>query len=749
MLLKRSVISVLLVLIGVFVLSLTAQYSKERAISSLQQRTQADLNRYILTMRQKLARFRDIPQLLSTHPDLIRALRAQANSNDYIRANLRLEQVNKVLGTRDSYLMDAKGVTVAASNWESPKSFIGKNFSFRPYFRKAMQGEIGQYFALGTTSKKRGYYYSYPLRFQQSIIGVVVVKIDLNEIEQDWNEPNIELIVSDEDGVIFISTHEDWKFRTLSSLQELELNRIEASRRYIGQDLVALNITHREKSLANAQIITLKEQGLGKSEQRYLVQNAVVGNSDLNVSIFADLETAQRQVLANMLFVGTVYVALVLLIMVILARRRFSKQKAQFEQRELQALEESEARVKAIIHSTRAGLITLDTAGFVESMNVTAQEMFHFAEGELKGVSFASLLEGVDQQLYAQQLNKRRSDGSDVLIEGLFLCKNQHKLPVEFVIGKMQQQDSLHFLVTLQDITERKEYEAQLDQSNKLLETRVEKRTMELTLANERLLDEIDQHSHTQNELIQTAKLAVIGQMSTGINHELNQPLMAIRGYADNARSFLALDKTQKADANLDEIAKLTERMAKILHPLKEFSRKSSGAQQLVPITALRSGVLAILYPKLEKTKVVVDWQIPASSIHVLGDLLRLEQVMVNLITNAIQALELQEEFQRPEEQVTNNDNSTARVLIKQRQIGENTVEIQVIDTGHGIDEQNLDKVFEPFYTTKQEGQGLGLGLSISKRIIEDLGGNLTVQNHAEDQSIQGAQFTLSLPKGD
>jgi two-component system C4-dicarboxylate transport sensor histidine kinase DctB len=737
---KRSFITVILALGLAFSLNLVSQYSQENAIGALQQRTQADLNRYILTMRQKLARFRDIPRLLSTHPDLIRSLRAQANSNDLIRANLHLEQVNNILGTRDTYLMNSSGVTVAASGWQGPKTFIGRNFNFRPYFIKAMDGELGQYFALGTTSKKRGFYYSYPVRHRGTTLGVVVVKIDLNEIEQDWSEQDIELIVSDEDGVIFISTRDDWKFRTLNSLHSEDLERIAASKRYLGHKLVALKITDRQASQQNSQIITLSEPRLGKSQHKYLIQQGVVGSSDLNVSILADLESVQRQVFANLLYVGTVYIALVLLAMVIWARRRIAKQKSLFEQRELQSLENSEARVKAIINNTRAGLITLDTMGCIESMNVTAQEMFMYTQEDLRTKYFYPLLLDVDEHLYLQQMDELRTGNTETLIEGRFMCRNGKKLPIEFVVGKMHQQGALHFLITVQDITERKQYEAQLDQSKRLLESRVEKRTIELTQANERLTQEIEQHSQTQNELVQTAKLAVIGQMSTGINHELNQPLMAIRGYADNGRKYLALSKEARVDENLSEISLLTERMAKILHPLKEFSRKSSGLQQSVSLLALRSGVLAILFPKFEKSVVTVAWEAPMKDVLVCGDLLRLEQVMVNLITNAMHAAEhnLSEQEQ-------------PKVVISQLIDELNSVQILVRDNGVGISENNLPKVFEPFFTTKKEGQGLGLGLSISQRIIEDLDGQLTANNYRvnpSDSHISGAQFTVTLQKG-
>jgi len=733
---KRSFITILLTIGLVFLLSLISEYSQRNAISELQQRTHADLNRYILTMRQKLARFRDIPQLLSKHPDLVRMLRVQANSNDLLRANRLLSEINRILGTRDSYLMNGDGLTVASSNWASQRSFIGGNFNYRPYFKIAIAGGLGQYFALGTTSKRRGFFYSYPVRHKERILGVIVVKIDLNEIERDWNEKDIKLLVSDEDGVIFISTRKDWIFKTLKPLAADDLQRIESSKRYLDKKLVPLNITQWQPSGKNSQIITLSEVDGSKTEQQYLMQSGIVGNSDLNVSILADLESVQRQVLATLLYVGTVYIAVVLLVMVIIARRRIAKQRSQFELRELQALESSEAKVKAIINNTWAGLITLDTKGCIESMNVTAQKLFAYTEDELTGREFYQLLLDVDLQLYLQQIDQQRSSSVETLIAGRVLCGDSRQVPIEFVVGKMRQQGDLNFLITVQDITERKEYEAQLDQSRQLLESRVEQRTLELTNANERLLKEIKQHSQTQNELIQTAKLAVIGQMSAGINHELNQPLMAIRGYADNARKFLKLDKERTVDENLDEIAQLTERMAKILHPLKEFSRKSSGQPQRVPVSALRAGVLAILYPRLEKSKVEVDWPESQQDHFVSGDLLRLEQVMVNLIANAMQAVEAE---------------TAPKIVIAQQLTKNRQLLISVRDNGPGIDEEKLTQIFEPFFTTKKEGQGLGLGLSISQRIIEDVGGQLSAKNYNSSDSqspFGGAEFNVLLNTG-
>ncbi|WP_315981569.1 hypothetical protein [Aliamphritea spongicola] len=123
---------------------------------------------------------------------------------------------------------------------------MGRNFAFRPYFKDGLSGKAGRYFALGTTSKKRGYFFSYPVHYRGKTLGVIVVKIDINDIENDWNDPLTDILVTDEDGVIFLSTRPEWKFRTLAPLSQADLQRILSSLRYGEEALEALNVIRRK-----------------------------------------------------------------------------------------------------------------------------------------------------------------------------------------------------------------------------------------------------------------------------------------------------------------------------------------------------------------------------------------------------------------------------------------------------------------------------------------------------------------------
>ncbi|MCE8021757.1 sensor histidine kinase [Halomonas sp. MCCC 1A11036] len=263
------------------------------------------------------------------------------------------------------------------------------------------------------------------------------------------------------------------------------------------------------------------------------------------------------------------------------------------------------------------------------------------------------------------------------------------------------------------------------------LELNVQLRTHDLLETNRLLSDEIEERRRaeenlrqTRDELIQAAKLAVLGQLAAGINHELNQPLAAIRAYAENARAFLERQRIDAVDANLTQIVELTERMAEISAQLRQFSRKSDSALTAVSVQACFDYALRLYQNRLRDVEVERCWE---EAVWVYADLVRLEQVLVNLIGNALQAMA---ETQAPR-----------LVLRVETESGE--VRISVADTGPGIPETHLSRIFEPFFTTKSPGSGLGLGLSISARIINDLGGSIEATNLAG----AGARFTITLPQ--
>jgi two-component system, NtrC family, C4-dicarboxylate transport sensor histidine kinase DctB len=289
---------------------------------------------------------------------------------------------------------------------------------------------------------------------------------------------------------------------------------------------------------------------------------------------------------------------------------------------------------------------------------------------------------------------------------------------------------------------------AMLQTAYAMLNERVAERTADLSQANEQLQREVHERVRAeaelraaQDELIQASKLAALGQMAAGITHELNQPLAALRSFSDNTRVFLERGQYETAHENLEAIGSLTERMGKIVNQLKLFvgrARPRSLRCQVAP--ALRNA-LALLGKRLADVSVTLTLtdradnpDAPAVAFDPHGDHaelvaqcddLRLEQVLINLVGNALDAV-----AGLPAPHVSIDiETDTA------------TLAISVRDNGPGIPDDVMPRLFEPFFTTKEMGQGLGLGLAISSSIARDCGGSLAAHNDPDG----GARFVLTL----
>lgn len=708
--------------------------TRQQVLLELQQKAEADLAQYRASLQQRLERYQSLPELLA-NSDLLRQAVSPAPANALVdRANRYLEQAAELVHALDIYVMAADGTTTAASNWKRETSFVGRNFSFRPYFTDAMAGQAGRYFALGSTTNKRGYYFSFPIQENETIIGAVVVKIDLDQIEERWNDPNTEIVVADEDGVVVISTEPEWMFQTLRPLTNEQMQRIVDSLRYGDQPLQSLNIVRRNRDPQGLELITLLsgnslgDETLQEVEARqFFTIRTDLPDTGLEIQMLVSLKPLEERVLLAQALSAVIFFMVVLMITLTLQRRRNIRDRAQFKAREEQVRQENEARITGILNNTHAGLALIDTEGAIEYLNPVLQRLFGYRPEEMMGEPLYRLLAQQDQTLMQQYITREVSTREQNLrLEVDAVSADGKQFPVELTLNNMLLAGRYHLIVTLVDITERARHLQEMERIQGELEERVRSRTADLQAANLRLRSEIEQHNQTQNELVQAAKLAVLGQMSAGINHELNQPLTAIRNYADNAQRFLERDMPDKAGKNLSAIAALTERMARILHPLKEFARKRDGETSRVCLRDLRDGAMSILYGQLEKADVRVHWPQQLEHHWVEGDQLRLEQVVVNLLNNAMQAM---------------SDSPTKELYVR---LYDDEADILVLgfeDTGPGITPDVAQRVFEPFFTTKSQGLGLGLGLSISQRIVQSLNGELSLRSGAGG----GAEFILKL----
>lgn len=569
---------------------------RDALLGQLEQQGRKELDVYVSHLNGQIDRYAFLPGFLADDFRLQSLLIAPGNREQQERVNRFLAHVNASAGSLDVYLMDAQGETLAASNWQEELTFVGRNFAFRPYFVEAMNGRPGRYYALGTTSGRRGYYFSHPVGDADEPLGVVVVKIDIEAFEKNWRSVGTDLLISDPDGVIFLSTRPEWRYRTLEPLPAAMISRIRASRRYPDADLSAV-----------------------------FRQRGVVG------PLGAPLLTEVRPD-------GPTYV----------------------------------------------GIATdMPKAGWRVHLLVS-------------------------QQLIAPQVWQTRLFSMSML----FLL-----LTAAWLFGARYRRKRER---------EAEKRVAMLEALDKL-EQRVGERTEDLTRANRLLRQEVEEHERTRDELIQSAKLAALGQMSAGINHELNQPLAAMRTYADNARTYLDRGNLEQAGWNLRQISELTRRMAQISGQLKEFSRKTTGQRLRVSLKACAEGAVRIVRSRVEHVGAELLIDLPPDDLFVAADMVQLEQVLVNLIGNASDVL-----LGRPVKRIEVSAQRDGRV-----------VHLRVQDSGPGIAEGHLKQVFDPFFTTTESG--LGLGLSISHTIVQRLGGALTASNAREG----GAVFTVTLDAWD
>ena len=558
-----------------------------QTLSELGDQSKNRLTLFVSNLNGSLAKYEHLPRLISTNPKLLNSL--QHDNPDFIDlANRFLQAATVASGATHAYLMDQSGLTIATSNWNQERSFTGENFSFRPYFQSAISGQAGRYFALGTTTLERGYYFSHPVYLHDEVAGVVVIKINLAEIETAWSERGNHFLVTDEDGIVFLSTQPEWAYKTIHKISDERLNEIHLSRRYGNRKILPLEINLLTELEDKILYVKVSDSG-HTADGNYLHLSAEMRDAGWTVHMLSDTRSIRDTLLLR---------------------------------------------------------ITL--------------------------AAFAALIV--------------------LLLISLYLVNRQRRLA--------------------------------LQGSTLLLEKRVQKRTQELQNQVEERKKAEQVLRDTQAELIQAAKLAGLGQMSAGISHELNQPLTAIRNYADNARRLLERRQFESASDNLTEIGELTQRMASIITQLRGFSRKSSGEQSRVSVNDSVEQALAMFHREIAENSIKVTRSIEPR-LSITTDPLLLNQVLVNLLSNAIQAM-----------------TGVDRREINISAIAKNkTLLLSISDTGPGIPDQVIDNIFDPFFTTKEVGLGLGLGLSISYRIIESLDGKIDVSNNATG----GACFELYL----
>lgn len=571
--------------------------AERRATADLARQAQASATLHAAVLRSELAKHRSLPFVLAQDPDVAEVLRSE-DPRGLDAMNHKLEVLSGGTSAAVIYVLNARGMTVAASNWRLPTSFVGSDYSFRPYYKDARANGVAELFALGTVSRRPGLFMSRRVDGPDGVLGVVVVKVEFEALEAEWSaaEP---AFAADPRGVILVTSIPAWRFSTLAPLPGPEQARLRAEHRF-GDAPFSVLKADPPPVAGHAPVLTTVSPP-GQDETRYMAASADLGA------------------------VGwTVY--------------------------------------------------TLTPVGAVLRATVTGARAI-------------------------------------ALLAGLAACA------LAAAVMRWRGQASVRA--------------ARQEAARRELEARVEERTAELRESNQRLTVEMEErrraeaHVHLmRDELIQSNKLATLGQIAAGVAHEINQPVAAIRAYADNAAVFLERDDDKAAKANLGLIAGLTDRIGLITDELRAFARKSSAPAAPVAVREAVDGALLLVGPRLRQQGVRVVRDEADEAVRVMAERFRLEQVLVNLLQNALEAME-----DRPDPEIR------VQVLAKRSQ-----VRVLIADNGPGVAPEAARTLFTPFATTK--ARGLGLGLVISRDIVAEFGGELSLE-----AAPRGARFVLSLPK--
>lgn len=552
-------------------------YAERLAVDKLSDTAQERLLLYESTLHTALKRYRYLPYILSLNPEIQTLL---DRGGDATALNHYLEAVNDEAGPASLYVMNAQGITVASSNWSTPQSYMGHDFSFRPYFREAMKGQRGIFYGIGVNTKLPGFFLSCPINRQGRVIGAAVVKVELHRLQREWREGGETVFVTDQNGVIVLASREEWVYRSLTPRDAADLARIQAQEQYRGESL----------SVAPARLVQragMTELTMGR--ERFLMGSRPLEGLGWDIHFLEPSQVVEEQ--------------------------------------------------------TRA----------------------------VAGIGLASLL---------------------LLTLLGFLARERH----------------------LRRLSRQKAVEAQrIHQINQQLAAEVEQRRLK-----EQELQE------TQKELIHAGQMAALGQMAASVAHELNQPLAAIRMFSANSK--VMLDRGQRGGVmeNLDTIHDLTGRLAAVASQLKSFARKSAGRQNLVDMRQPLANALTLLGHQAHSLGCRVEKDEPPEPLMVLGNAMYLEQVFVNLLHNALDAL---------------GDCPRKEIRISLRR-ADGWAEAVISDSGPGLSPEAQERLFSPFFTTKEPGRGLGLGLSIIHGIIKSMNGEI----RGENQQQGGACFTVRLP---
>lgn len=658
---------------------------------------------HVLGLRGLVEKHDFLPHAAARHPDVQHLLQAPRDATLQSRVNAYFADLQTTTGAAALFLIDRAGLTIAASNWNLPSSFVGESYRQRPYFEDAVEGRRGLFFGLGLTTGQAGLFIAEPVRSGNAIIGVMVVKISLDPLEQTWRHGANPVLLRDSRGVVFLSGVPEWLYQSVEPVSALDTAWIVDHGQYGNRRrFEVLPWTIKVRDDVPGFVLTASAGGRPRD---YLALDTPLPGLDWTLTVAEDMREV-REARRLALALATLAVALLLLGVLYwrLRERRYAEQQSarlELEHRveeRTHDLQQAHAFRKAMEDSLLVGMRARDPEGKIIYVNPAFCAMVGYGADELLGCRPPY------PYWHPDDLEKQAKESDDALngraaphgFESRIRHKDGHDVLTMVYTAPLIDADGVHrgWMSSIVDITAQKQAEAR-------------QRDQELRLQ-------------------RSARLASAGEMASTLAHELNQPLMALSNFALASRALAARGEAAMLTGALDDIVEQSRRASEIVKRVRAMINPQRADYATLVLGPVIDHVEALLKPELNGQGVSLRLMLDAPAVKVRGDRVLLEQVLVNLIHNAAQAMLDQPRHRR-------------RIVLATCRVAQG-VRIAVSDQGPGIPPEQLEQIFAPFFTTKPDG--LGLGLNICRTIVEAHGGSMTVANDADG----GATFSFILP---
>ncbi|MBF0553566.1 MAG: ATP-binding protein [Nitrospirae bacterium] len=750
------------ILIAAIVLSVvTAIWTKDRTIRKIHGEAIGRLNSYNSYLLDKVNTYIVFAKILSERPFTIGYLKHTAEQNTM---NEYLFRFNESVGASVTYIMNKDGVTIASSNYKSSTSFVGQDFTFREYFQNAIKGIPDEYIAIGTVSKELGYYSSYPVRDGNEIIGVAVIKYDVNIFTPQNTEKEEILLVADSDGVIFHANDMRYLYHTVHKLSEDALQKIRHDNSYAGEPLLPLPII-KESEKDGIKFVTIRhsEQSQGYVDAEYLMVGTQDNATVWNVHLLVELSRVGFEVNKNVIYVllSMVIFYLIGLFMVYKNKSRHALQESYNDLLKQKAIVDKHVREQETVNSVLKLSLSSDPIE-VHMQRKLDVILEHFSQS--KGCIFL-----YNEALKILQISAYRGFSEahlalcSVVPVGKCLCGLAASTKeLVFLSGR---KDSNH-TITYDGMPDHGHYCVPIVSTDKQTDRLLGVLNIYVAAGYERNVDDevfIKNVAHIiagiilrkqELKLIELDRTESLTTLAAGIAHEINNPLSFIKSSVSSfqknlaniehfirhsllTRDFLSSEQIESSSHQkniLDAISimkfkinssnKGIERIMEIVNGLRTFTRLNKTDIEEVDMNKCIDEALSMRININSMVTIVKEYaQLPLY----LCESRSMNQCFYHIIDNAVQAV---------------NDNGTIRIVTSATGVEGKLIQIRIEDNGVGMPEDAVKQAFVPFFTTKEVGSGKGLGLAMADGIIKRHGGKISI----ESTEGKGTAITILLP---